>query len=137
VDDMAAACVFLMERLDKIFYEQPKWLSDSSDHQYWLRRRRYNPAIGRPVAGVIGFSGNVMWDADRPDGTPRKLLDVSRISELGWKREVSLEEGLRTTYEDYIKGPHADFDAATGKSNPTGSSIEPQIPASSLSGPTL
>ena len=53
------------------------------------------------VADVVGYSGEVEWDAAKPDGTPRKLLDVSRISALGWEPQIGLAEGIGSTYEMY------------------------------------
>ena len=53
------------------------------------------------VAGVVSYGGEVIWDAGRPDGTPRKLLDVSKLLRLGWAPAIQLEEGVRTTYADY------------------------------------
>jgi GDP-L-fucose synthase len=53
------------------------------------------------IKETVGFSGLIEWDSSKPDGTPRKLLDVSRITSLGWKAEISLEDGIRSTYEWY------------------------------------
>jgi GDP-L-fucose synthase len=53
------------------------------------------------IQGVVGFQGTIDWDSSKPDGTPRMLLDVSKISALGWKAQISLEDGLRSTYEWY------------------------------------
>jgi GDP-L-fucose synthase len=55
------------------------------------------------VRRIIGFEGRIEWDTNKPDGTPRKLLDSSRIFELGWKPEIRLEEGLRLAYEDFLR----------------------------------
>ena len=54
------------------------------------------------VRDVVGYAGEVVWDASKPDGTPRKLLDISRMTDLGWKPRISLEEGLRGTYRDFL-----------------------------------
>lgn len=54
------------------------------------------------IAAVVGFSGTAMFDPSEPDGTPRKLLDVSRLSALGWQAGLSLEEGLHSTYQWYL-----------------------------------
>jgi GDP-L-fucose synthase len=53
------------------------------------------------IQGAVAFEGEIEWDSSKPDGTPRKLLDVSRISSLGWKAQISLEEGIASTYEWY------------------------------------
>jgi GDP-L-fucose synthase len=55
------------------------------------------------VAGIVGFEGKINTDLSKPDGTPRKLLDVSRIHSLGWKHKVSLEEGIKLAYQDFLK----------------------------------
>jgi len=54
------------------------------------------------VQRVAGFSGSLVFDTTKPDGTPRKLLDVSRLAGLGWRASISLEEGVRSTYEWYL-----------------------------------
>ena len=54
------------------------------------------------VANTIGFKGAINWDTSMPDGTPKKQLDTSRISETGWKADITLEEGLSTTYANYL-----------------------------------
>jgi GDP-L-fucose synthase len=56
------------------------------------------------VKRVVGYDGEILFDASRPDGTPRKLSDVSRLHGLGWRHKTGLEEGLRMTYEWYLKG---------------------------------
>ena len=53
------------------------------------------------MARVVGFRGAIHWDLSKPDGTPRKLLDVSRLADLGWRAKVSLEQGLRSTYHHF------------------------------------
>ena len=57
------------------------------------------------TARVVGYKGRILWDADKPDGTPRKLLDVSKIQKLGWKHKVELEKGIRMTFEDFLRNP--------------------------------
>ena len=56
------------------------------------------------VAKVVGFPGTIRWDTSKPDGTPRKLMDSSRLAKLGWKPLVSLEQGLQLTYEAFLRG---------------------------------
>ena len=55
------------------------------------------------VAGIVGFRGEIRWDKSRPNGTPRKLLDVSKAASLGWKAKTGLEEGIRLAYEDFLR----------------------------------
>lgn len=55
------------------------------------------------VADVVGYEGQLRWDTAKPDGPPRKLLDVSRIANLGWKAEIRLEGGVRATYDWYLQ----------------------------------
>jgi GDP-L-fucose synthase len=59
--------------------------------------------LAKLIRGVVGFEGNIVWDSTKPDGTPRKLLDVSRITALGWRPEISLEDGIHSTYEWFVK----------------------------------
>lgn len=96
VDDLAAACVHVME-LDEAAYAS----------QTEPMRSHLNVGTGqdvtiaelaRAIARVTGFEGRIVFDASKPDGTPRKLLDVSRIRALGWQPRIGLEEGLRATY---------------------------------------
>ncbi len=56
------------------------------------------------IKNIVGFSGTIEWDKDKPDGTPRKLLDITRLQELGWKPKVSLQQGIQTTYAHYKSG---------------------------------
>jgi GDP-L-fucose synthase len=58
--------------------------------------------LAQLVAGVVGFEGDVVFDTERPDGAPQKLLDSTRLNSLGWRPQVGLEEGLRLTYAEYI-----------------------------------
>jgi GDP-L-fucose synthase len=101
VDDMADASVFIMERLEAVL----SGIRESNDGRHLL-----NVGVGldlnirelaEMVANIVGFSGSVTWDRDKPDGTPRKLLDISRLSRLGWRSRIRLEDGIRLTYEEY------------------------------------
>jgi GDP-L-fucose synthase len=87
VDDLADACLFLMENYESPDLINVGWGSD-------LRIRELADMIRK----VVGYSGEIEWDANKPDGTPRKLLDVSKLTKLGWKSRISLEDGLRSTY---------------------------------------
>jgi len=55
------------------------------------------------VKTAVGFKGRVVWDESKPDGTPRKLLDVSRLAALGWQAKTDLREGITLTYQDFLK----------------------------------
>jgi len=92
VDDMADAVLFLL--------------------QHGTREGLYNVGCGvdlsieelaRTAMHAVGFSGRVEFDANKPDGTPQKLLDVSKLAELGWRARISLEEGLAATYQDFLR----------------------------------
>jgi GDP-L-fucose synthase len=91
VDDFAAACLFLLENYDS---GDPINVGTGVDQSI--------AEIAELVAETVGFDGVIEWDASKPDGTPRKLLDVSRLNELGWKAQTPLPEGLRTTHEWFL-----------------------------------
>ena len=58
------------------------------------------------VAKVVGYSGRITWDTSRPNGTPRKLLDVSKAKAMGWTYRTELEDGIRLAYDDFLNNPH-------------------------------
>ena len=89
-DDLARACVFLLRQYDE---DRPINVGSGSD----LTIRE----LAEDVARIVGFRGEIHWDPTKPDGTPRKLLDSSRIFALGWRPEVDLETGLRRAYADF------------------------------------
>jgi len=90
VDDLAAACLFLMERLDAA-----GWINIGAGTELTIAE------LARTLARVTGFQGEIRFDSSKPDGTPRKLLDSSRITGLGWAPRIGLEAGLRSTYDWY------------------------------------
>jgi len=87
IDDFAEACHVLLEHYDE---DQPINVGTGSDLTI--------AELAHLIADVVGYRGEIHWDASKPDGTPRKLLDVTRINRLGWKAQTSLEDGLRATY---------------------------------------
>jgi GDP-L-fucose synthase len=91
-DDLAEACVFLMDN-----YNDPQIINVGTGSDLSILELAYL------VAGIVGFEGKINTDLSKPDGTPRKLLDVSRIHSLGWKHKVSLEEGIKLAYQDFLK----------------------------------
>ena len=59
--------------------------------------------LAETVARIIGYEGRIEWDASKPNGTPRKLLDVSKTTQMGWKYKTELEDGIRLAYEDFLQ----------------------------------
>jgi GDP-L-fucose synthase len=90
VDDLAAACLFLMER-----YDSAGWINIGAGTELTIAE------LAHTLARVTRFEGTIRFDKSKPDGTPRKLLDSSRITALGWTARIGLEEGLRSTYDWY------------------------------------
>lgn len=90
VDDVADACLFLMEH-----YDMSEIINIGTGEDVSIQE------LAELIREIIGFSGKIVWDHSKPDGTPRKLLDVSKINSLGWKHKTSLKEGLAMTYEWY------------------------------------
>jgi GDP-L-fucose synthase len=97
-DDLAEACVFLMSLPDAKFStllnsDQPPLINIGTGHDLSIRE------LAELVCRVVGFEGSLEFDTTKPDGTPQKLMDSSRINALGWHSRTSLEEGIRLTYE--------------------------------------
>jgi GDP-L-fucose synthase len=69
--------------------------------------------LARRIGDVVGFAGDIVLDRSKPDGTPRKLLDVSKLSALGWRARIGLEEGLRETYRWYVEREAAGAEVAS------------------------
>jgi GDP-L-fucose synthase len=92
VDDMADACVFLMDS-----YDQPGPINVGTGIDITIRD------LALTIKSVVGYDGNLTFDASKPDGTPRKLLDVSRLSEAGWTAKTGLREGIEKSYDWYLK----------------------------------
>lgn len=96
VDDMAAACVFLMEKCD--YHDIGEVINIGAGEDLKLKR------LVVMVKDVVGFEGAIKYDTFKPDGTPRKLLDISRIKALGWAPAISLKEGIKNSYDWYLSG---------------------------------
>ncbi|MBM3842190.1 MAG: GDP-L-fucose synthase [Verrucomicrobia bacterium] len=90
VDDLADACAFLLGQA-----EPPDWINVGTGTDVTIRE------LTELVAAVTGYRGRIVWDATKPDGTPRKLMDVSRLSALGWRARVGLREGVERTYASF------------------------------------
>ena len=87
-DDLGRACVFLLEN-----YDDDVAINVGAGQDISISE------LAELIQQVVGFQGSIKWDPSKPDGTPRKLLDVSKIRELGWSPRVSLQDGLSSTYE--------------------------------------
>lgn len=94
VDDMADACVFLMNNYDG--YET---VNIGTGKELTIKE------LTHVVAEVIGYKGKISWDNTKPNGMPRKLLDVSKLNGLGWKYKVELKEGIKLAYDDFLNNP--------------------------------
>lgn len=88
VDDLADACVFLLQH-----YDSPEIVNVGTGEDITIRE------LAELIAEIVGFTGSLTWDTSKPDGTPRKLLDVAKIRSLGWSPQISLRDGIARTYE--------------------------------------
>jgi GDP-L-fucose synthase len=91
-DDLADACFFLMEN-----YSQPGFLNIGVGTDVTIKE------LAELIRKTVGYEGEVHWNTDKPDGTPRKLMDVSKLNALGWKHKTNLEDGIRITYQDFLQ----------------------------------
>jgi GDP-L-fucose synthase len=92
VDDLASACLFLLQNYDSPEIINVGWGEDISIRE-----------LAELICETVGFRGNLSWDASKPDGTPRKLLDVSKLRNLGWRPSITLRDGIARTYESFLK----------------------------------
>jgi len=91
VDDLASACLFLLEK-----YDSAEIINIGCGEDISIRE------LAELICDVVGFQGDLAWDAAKPDGTPRKLLDVSKLHGLGWHHTIGLREGIARTYEWFL-----------------------------------
>jgi GDP-L-fucose synthase len=96
VDDLADACLFLLER-----YDSPEIVNIGCGEDVTIRK------LAETVCEVLGFQGSLVFDTSKPDGTPRKLLDVSILFEMGWRPRISLREGIRDAYQWFVSSQKA------------------------------
>jgi GDP-L-fucose synthase len=94
-DDLGRACLYLLEN-----YDEEVAINVGVGEDVSIKE------LAELIQKITGFEGNIEWDSSKPDGTPRKLLDVSRITDLGWKAQISLENGILSTYESYKSNNH-------------------------------
>jgi len=92
VDDLADACVFLMEN-----YDGAEHINVGSGEEVSIKE------LAELVKDIVGFQGKLIFDTDKPDGTPRKLLDTEKLKRMGWKYKVHLKEGLQKTYDYFCR----------------------------------
>ncbi len=91
-DDLAEACLFLLEN-----YDQKQFINVGSGKEITIRD------LTGLVTKIVGYEGEITWDTSMPDGTPRKLMDSSRLFALGWKPKINLETGIGLAYQDFLK----------------------------------
>jgi GDP-L-fucose synthase len=92
VDDLAAACVFLLQK-----YDDPEIINVGTGEDVSIRE------LAELICEIVGFEGELAWDANKPDGVPQKLLNISKIRRLGWSPSISLREGIARTYQWFLK----------------------------------
>jgi GDP-L-fucose synthase len=90
-DDLAEACLFLMET-----YNESELVNIGTGVDVTIKE------LAQTVQQIVGFSGTIQWDTNRPDGTPRKLMDVSKLHGLGWKHHIELAQGIQLAYQDFL-----------------------------------
>jgi GDP-L-fucose synthase len=91
VDDLANACFHLMQN-----YNEKQFLNIGTGEDLTIRE------LAELIKNIVGYPGDIIWDSNKPDGTPRKLMDVSKAHSLGWVHEISLEDGIKKTYADFL-----------------------------------
>lgn len=91
-DDLAEACLFLMEN-----YNESELVNIGTGEDVTIEN------LAALVKQIIGFQGKIVWDTAKPDGTPRKLMDVSKLHGLGWHHKIALEDGIKLAYQDFLK----------------------------------
>ena len=94
VDDLAELCVFLMNR-----YSGNETVNAGTGEEISIKE------LSETVAEAVGYKGEIVWDTSKPNGTPRKLLDVTKAEKLGWKYKTPLKEGIKLAYEDFLNNP--------------------------------
>jgi len=94
VDDLADACVYLMN-----CYSGNETVNVGTGEEISIKH------LTEIVAEVVGYNGEIKWDTTKPDGTPRKLLDVTKLKNLGWQHKVGIKEGIKLSYRDFLESP--------------------------------
>lgn len=94
VDDLANLCIFLMNN-----YNGNETINAGTGKEISIK------GLTSLIANIVGYSGKIVWDTSKPNGTPRKLLDISKTKDLGWTYKIELEDGIRLTYDDFLNNP--------------------------------
>ena len=94
VDDLANLCVFLMNN-----YSGDETVNAGTGKELTIKE------LTEKVASIIGYTGEIRWDPSKPNGTPRKLLDVSKAKALGWTYKTELDDGIKLAYKDFLENP--------------------------------
>ena len=92
MDDLASACLFLLQNYDSPEIINVGWGEDISIRE-----------LAELICEIVGFDGKLSWDTSKPDGTPRKLLDVSKLRNLGWRPSITLRDGIASTYKWFLQ----------------------------------
>ena len=92
VDDLADACFFLLMN-----YDEEMFVNIGTGEDLTIK------ALAEMIKDIVGYTGELVWNTDKPDGTPRKLMDVSRLHQLGWKHRIGLRDGITSVYEEFAK----------------------------------
>ena len=91
VDDLANLCVFLMNN-----YSGNETINAGTGKELSIKE------LANLIANIVGYNGEIKWDASKPNGTPRKLLDISKSKQLGWKYTTEIEDGIKLSYKDFL-----------------------------------
>ena len=94
VDDLADACFFLLQH-----YDEEMFVNIGTGEDLTIK------ALAEMVKDIVGYTGELKWNTDKPDGTPRKLMDVSRLARMGWRARIGLAEGIAETYRWFLANP--------------------------------
>ncbi|MEY2938758.1 MAG: hypothetical protein RL062_1347 [Bacteroidota bacterium] len=96
VDDLADACYFLMQQ-----YNEKEFVNVGTGHDLSIRD------LAEMIKDIVGYSGELVWNTSKPDGTPRKLMNVAKIESLGWKHQIDLKKGIESVYSEFVQNNNA------------------------------
>jgi GDP-L-fucose synthase len=96
VDDLADASFFLLQN-----YDEELFVNIGTGEDLTIKE------LASMIKDIVGYSGELKWNTEKPDGTPRKLMDVSRLHDMGWKHRIGLHEGITNVYAEFVKSGSA------------------------------